>query len=325
MRIAIVTPAFDVAAFIGDAIGSVIAQSHKDWVMVVVDDGSRDGTAQVVARFDDPRLSLIRQDNAGVSAARNRGLDALGDDIDAVMFLDADDWLAPDALARLAAGLAAADAAVAAYGPYGYVNETDRPGARAMELKTGPFPAGDILEDVLERNLFANGGHVLIRRAFCASFDTNISFGEDWEYWVRLAFRGRFVTVGGLSPLLFVRRRMSGTYLRRAIDPNSYDACMVAVFDNPAIRRRLATARHYALRQRAEAENAWVVGRELIRHGRANEAMKWLRRSITLKPSMKRLLLTAAVPVLPWLPETLHGPFRRYQVPTPPVSPPAHP
>ena len=90
---------------------------------------------------------------------------------------------------------------------------------------------------------------------------------------------------------------------------------MDAVFDSPAVRNRLATARRYALRKRAEAENAWVVGRELVRHGRVNEAMKWLRRSITAKPSMKRLLMVAAIPALPWLPEALHGPFRRYPRP----------
>lgn len=283
--------------------------------MVVVDDGSRDTTAQVVAGFDDPRLSLIRQDNQGVSAARNRGIDALDDDIDAVLFLDADDFLAPDALARLVAALAAAENVVAAYGAYGYVGTDDHPGCRAKELKSGPFPSGEILEALLERNLFANGGHVLIRRAAASSFNTDISFGEDWDYWVRLAFRGRFVTVPGRTPLLFVRRRAGSAYLRLATHPDSFSPCMDAIFDSPAIHRRLGSARRYALRKRAEAENAWVVGRELVRHGRANEAMKWLRRSVTARPTMKRLLMVAAVPLLPHLPENLHGPFRRYPAP----------
>jgi len=280
--------------------------------MVVVDDGSRDNTAQVAAEFDDPRLSLVRQDNLGVSAARNAGLDTLADNVDAVLFLDADDFLAPDAMARLAAALDAAPGAAAAYGAYGYVHETDRPGARASELRTGPFPQGDILEDLLERNLFANGGHMLVRRAMCGSFNTTLRFGEDWEYWVRLALRGRFVLVPGRTPLLFVRRRAGSAYLRMAMQPESFQPVMDAVFDSPAVRNRLATARRYALRKRAEAENAWVIGRELIRHGRMNEAMKFLRRSITLRPSMKRLLMVAAIPALPLLPESLHGPFRRY-------------
>ena len=74
MRIGIVTPAYNAAPWIGDAIASVIAQTHDDWAMVVVDDGSTDATADVVARVADPRMRLIRQPNAGVSAARNRGM-----------------------------------------------------------------------------------------------------------------------------------------------------------------------------------------------------------------------------------------------------------
>jgi len=282
--------------------------------MVVVDDGSTDATAQEAARRDDPRLSLIRQENQGVSAARNRGLDALPGDTDAVLFLDADDWLDPQAMARLAAALAAAPTAIAAHGAYGYVHEADRPGARAFDLRSGPFLEGDILEDLLERNLFANGGHVLVRRAACTGFRTDLSFGEDWEFWVRLALRGRFVAVPGRTPLLMVRRRAGSAYLRMALRPDSFQPVMDAIFDNPAIQGRLATARRYALRRRAEAENAWVIGRELVRHGRANEAMKWLRRSIAARPGVKRLLMAAAIPALPFLPEGLHGPFRRYPV-----------
>ena len=113
MRIAVVTPAHNVAAYIGVTIASVIAQSHPDWAMLVVDDGSTDRTAEAVAGFADPRLRLLRQANQGVSAARNRGL-AVADG-EAVLFLDADDVLAPDALARLVRALEAAPDAVAAY------------------------------------------------------------------------------------------------------------------------------------------------------------------------------------------------------------------
>ena len=113
MRIGIVTPAFNVAPYIGDTIRSVLDQTHRDWTMVVVDDGSTDGTASVVQAFSDPRLKLISQTNAGVSAARNCGAAAL-QDCDSVLFLDGDDTLAPFALATLAAALTPATVAAAA-------------------------------------------------------------------------------------------------------------------------------------------------------------------------------------------------------------------
>src|ERR1700722_16212125 len=73
MRVGIVIAAYNAASWIGDAIASVIAQTYRDWILVVVDDGSADGTADVVGGFADPRIRLVRQANAGVSAARNRG------------------------------------------------------------------------------------------------------------------------------------------------------------------------------------------------------------------------------------------------------------
>ena len=98
MRIGIVTPAFNVAPYIGAAIRSVLAQTLSDWVMTIVDDGSTDATAAVAEASGDPRIAVVRQDNAGVSVSRNRGLAATRADL--ILFLDADDWLHRDALCR---------------------------------------------------------------------------------------------------------------------------------------------------------------------------------------------------------------------------------
>ncbi|WP_270936797.1 glycosyltransferase family 2 protein [Falsiroseomonas oryzae] len=310
----IVTPAFDVACFVGDAIASVRAQSHADLELVVVDDGSRDGTARAAERAaeDDPRIRILRQANAGVSAARNAGIAAATGQ--ALLFLDADDWLAPDALARLVAALRAAPGAVAAYGPWAAVAEAARPGDPPLRLKTGPFPDGDVLETLLVRNLLANGGHLLIRRrAFAAAggFDPAIRYGEDWECWVRLALQGGFGRVAGTAPLLFVRERGASAYRRMARDPAAFAPAMAAIWGNPALAARLGP-RLDRLRARAEAENAWVVGKELIRHGAMAEGLARLRSAFAAAPGPKRAALLAAAHLLPLLPGRLHGPFARY-------------
>lgn len=310
MRITVVTPAYNVAAFIGATVASVRAQTHADWTLLAVDDGSTDDTAAVVAGFADPRVRLIRQANAGVSAARNRGIAEI--DGDAVMFLDGDDWLAPDALARLAATLDGTDAA-ASYGAYCFVTED---GGTVVANRPGPFPQGDILERLLVRNLFANGGHMLIRRAELGRaglFRHDIAYGEDWEYWCRLATAGRFATVPGPEPLLFVRQRGGGAYLRMASDPRAFAPCMDAIFTNPDLLARLGTERVPRLRERTEAENRWIVGRELVRHGRRAEGLAWLRRSFAASPSARRGVLLAAAHGLGMLPRRLHGPFRAYR------------
>ncbi len=85
----IIIPAYNRAPTIGRAIRSCLRQSFADFEVIVVDDGSRDGTAEAVARCGDPRVSCVRQENRGASAARNRGVaEARGT---FVAFLDSDD------------------------------------------------------------------------------------------------------------------------------------------------------------------------------------------------------------------------------------------
>jgi glycosyltransferase involved in cell wall biosynthesis len=95
MKISVVIPAYNVAAYIERAIQSVLNQTRWADEIIVVDDGSKDNTADVVGQFAD-KVKLIRQANAGVSAARNAGVCAATGDW--IAFLDADDQWLPDFL-----------------------------------------------------------------------------------------------------------------------------------------------------------------------------------------------------------------------------------
>jgi glycosyltransferase involved in cell wall biosynthesis len=312
--ISIVTPAFDVAPFVADTIRSARAQHMSDWEMILVDDGSRDGTARAAehAAEGDPRIRILRQANAGVSVARNAGIAAARGE--ALLFLDADDWLAPDALRRLDTALRAAPDAALAYGPWAAVAEAARPGDLPLTLKTGPFPAGDVLEQLLVRNLLVNGGHALIRREAldaAGSFRPGIRYGEDWECWVRLALGGRFARVAGRAPLLFVRERSGSAYRRMACDAAAFAPALEAIWSNPNLAARLGR-RLPRLRARALAERDWVVGRELVRHGARSEGLARLGASVEAAPGLRRAALLTAAHLLPLLPAPLHGPFRRY-------------
>lgn len=96
---------FNKAASVGAAIASVRAQGVRDWEMMVVDDGSTDEGATIAEAHarEDARVRVIRQENAGVSAARNRGIDAARGTY--LHFLDADDEMLPDAYERLLAAI----------------------------------------------------------------------------------------------------------------------------------------------------------------------------------------------------------------------------
>ncbi|MDW8051207.1 MAG: glycosyltransferase family 2 protein [Armatimonadota bacterium] len=100
-KVSVLTPAYNVAPYIGQCIESVQAQTLTDWEMIIVDDASTDDTVQVVQRYlSDPRIRLLQNErNSGAASARNRALDVARGEWIAV--LDADDWYAPTRLEKL--------------------------------------------------------------------------------------------------------------------------------------------------------------------------------------------------------------------------------
>lgn len=99
MRVSIIIPAYNVESYIERTLNSCVKQSYPDIEIVVVNDGSTDGTEIIVNSFNDERVVKLTQANKGVSAARNLGLQTATGDF--CVFLDGDDWLETDAVKQL--------------------------------------------------------------------------------------------------------------------------------------------------------------------------------------------------------------------------------
>lgn len=95
--ISVVIPLYNKEHCIATTLQTILAQSYQDYEVVIVDDGSTDGSVSVVERLCDSRIRLVRQNNAGVSVARNRGIEEARGEL--IAFLDADDEWKPDYLA----------------------------------------------------------------------------------------------------------------------------------------------------------------------------------------------------------------------------------
>lgn len=150
---------------------------------------------------------------------------------------------------------------------------------------------------------------MLIRREAieqAGTFRPELTYGEDWEYWTRLALLGEFVSLRSREPVLFVRERQGSLYRTMAVDPACHRPSLDAIFSSAAIRNRLGMAFVQNLRTKAEAEIAWAVGRELIRHGQPQDGRRWLGRSFRKAPHIRRFGLMG----LSWL---RTGPFRPYR------------
>lgn len=109
--ITVVVPVYNVAGYLRAALDSLLAQDLHDWTAVCVDDGSTDGSGEILAEYAarDPRILVVHQPNKGVSAARNAALDRATGEI--VAFLDPDDRVAADWLSRLQEGICGVDLA----------------------------------------------------------------------------------------------------------------------------------------------------------------------------------------------------------------------
>lgn len=102
--VSVIMPAYNAEKFIEEAISSVLAQSVSNWELIVIDDGSQDGTQQIVADFTrkDPRVRLmVNEENMGVAKSRNRGLDVCCGEY--VALLDSDDYWQPNMLEKMIA------------------------------------------------------------------------------------------------------------------------------------------------------------------------------------------------------------------------------
>jgi glycosyltransferase involved in cell wall biosynthesis len=244
--VSVVLAARDARATIGDAVTSVLAQSLRDLELVVVDDGSVDGTGDVLAAVGDPRLRVVRNDEAlGLAGALNVGLgEATGR---YVARLDADDLARPEWLERLAARMASGPpAAVVGTGTVdfddaGCAGRVHRmpAGARAVRwaaLFSSPFFHPTVMVD--RRVLDEHG----------LRYDTAFAESEDYDLWARLLA----VADGDnlREPLVLYRRHAAQASTRRA-DIQRDCQRRVALRQIGELAPRLAEQ---------EAELAWLVG-----------------------------------------------------------------
>ncbi len=182
--VSVVIPCYNQAHFLGEAIQSVLAQTYPRFEVIVVDDGSSDGTSEVAARY--PDVHCVRQDNRGVSAARNSGL--ARSEGEYVVFLDADDRLLPEALEAGIGCLKAHPGYAFASGRYRFIagdgSFLKQQRERAVDK--------DSYVALLRRNYIGVPAAVMFRRTVCASvggFDPPADMSADTDIYLRIASR----------------------------------------------------------------------------------------------------------------------------------------
>jgi glycosyltransferase involved in cell wall biosynthesis len=204
--VSVIIPAYNAEAFIGRTLESVLSQTYKNIEVLVVDDGSQDRTGEIVESFaqQDSRVTLLKQKNAGVAAARNLAIEKSQGEY--IAPIDADDIWYPQKLekqvqcilkANLSVGLVYAwslfideeDVIIADYNPLYYLN------INSIE--------GEVLPALLYTNFIGNASAPLIRQACfeklggynCKLREQNAQGCEDWDIYLRIAEHYHFQVV----------------------------------------------------------------------------------------------------------------------------------
>lgn len=205
-------PAFNVARYVEEAISSVRDQTWQSIELIVVDDGSDDGTDRVVERMAEAwrgagrTLRFERQPNAGAAAARNTGLDRATGTF--VAFLDADDKLYPECLERLVARLDADGELDLTFPQYRYIDEE----GASLGVETTAYKPRYEAVDLMIRNPIHSATGVLVRRSVAVRagrFDPTLEACIDLDFWVRIAALSPG-NVAGTERILAAYRKRSG-------------------------------------------------------------------------------------------------------------------
>lgn len=217
--ISVVIPMFNVEEYIENSLNSVLNQDYKHFEVILVDDGSTDCTLDVVNKFDDPRIRLIKQTNRGLSGARNTGIDSARGLY--VALLDADDYWAPSKLKKHVRHLNANPSVGISYCPSLFINEDGK------LMGVGQFPKLKNItkQYVFCRNPIGNGSAPVIRRSLLTEiaffgekrdkyrrmyFNETLRQSEDIEMWTRIALTTNWKFEGIKEPMTYYRINNTG-------------------------------------------------------------------------------------------------------------------
>lgn len=269
-RLSVIVPAYNVASYVGDAVGSVLAQTLRDIEVIVVDDGSTDGTADVVRRITDGRVRLLRKANGGLSSARNAGLRAARASF--AGFLDGDDVWILEKAERQVARLESDPGVTMTYSHSAYLGEDGVPTGAVLRSSL----ASPTIAQMIRRNHVGNGSTPIGRTAdfFAAGlFDERLRSAEDYEMWPRLMARTS-------RRLELVPEVLTGYRVRSASLSMRHDSFLTECERACAILREHLPEIPSAMFRQAMAEHCRIAARKAAAAGSRRMALSYLARSL---------------------------------------------
>lgn len=273
--VSVVMPAYNAAPWIAETLESVLTQTFQDFEVIVVDDGSTDDTAAVVARF--ARVRCIRKPNGGPASARNVGIRAAQGEY--VAFLDSDDLWLPDKL-RLQIDLLQESGLAWAYSDaYAFDEETRR--TLFIFSRVRRQYSGDVLEQLFLADFIPMPTPIVRRKVFdqVGYFDESdaLHYAEDWDMWLRIA---AYFPIGLVKRPLAQYRVHAASGIQSTL-PQALSKAHTRVIELAASRE---PARLAPLKNRAIARMSVRIGQMMVRRNDLAHARAMFARAFRLAP-----------------------------------------
>jgi glycosyltransferase involved in cell wall biosynthesis len=281
-KVSAIIPVYNCAKYVGKSIESVLVQTHRPHEIIVVDDGSNDGTREALRPYLDS-IIYIYQENAGEPAARNTGI--LHSSGEYVAFLDADDLWLPDKLQLQMDYFASHPECSLVYTDMTTFNENGILVESVRAFYGRVYRSGKIFPHVFRETLFGSGS-VAFRKDCCEKvgyFDESFLIGSDYEMWLRMSRHFEFGFVD--KPLLMYRQHQDMNTRKLGIVPQNGMPWQAKVLNRilelyPEIKRELGES---VVNRRLAIPYDWL-GRNWMDQGHHAEARRLFSGALRLDP-----------------------------------------
>lgn len=276
-KVSICIPTYNRATLLHHTLESVFAQTYKDFEVVIVDDGSTDSTGKMLKESGYP-IRYYWQENTGDAASRNRLVELARGQF--IVFVDSDDLLMPDAIARMMQVVQTTSDDVIVYGPYLRIDaEGNVIGKCKRRLHSGCITK-HLFNDIFVHTCGSMFPKKLLERS--GGFDESLSVCSDYQLWLQMSLNYRFIA---LTEPTFKRRRHSGNISQRSFETRLVELQVLENFYYEG-RGKDVIPRNLAMK-RLSCEG-YRAGRSALREGLLEDAIKLLtqacKRRLGLKP-----------------------------------------
>lgn len=259
------------------SLNSLLEQSYPACEIIVVDDGSSDGTGEMM-KAEFPQIKYIYQENSGDPAAKNRAArEAAGEYI---VFNDSDDLFLPDTVERLVRALPE-NGNACSYGTYQTIDAEGK--ILPTRKKTAHYPSGKLTGKLLSHILVNNCGTLIPRELFLkhGGFDTTLRVSYDYDFFLKISLECEFFA---LQEPVFLRRRHGNN-----LSAGSYEKLKVtaSVVDNFAAAHPEVTETYSKIIRKRQADFHNKLRREAIKERKFAEAEFHAKEALKLAPGVK--------------------------------------